>query len=313
MSSEASCARVERAHRIGAGDNDGRPVAREIGRQSARPASAAPPAPRSPRAQRRGGAFAVRQRAGDEDAHQSKKPGPARLRSSRAASAPSAAASARRPVAADIVRRAAVRPRDQAAEMQCVAFDRGVGADRRPAGAVEHREERALASQRDRRIGVIDLREQRRASSLSSSRVSIAMAPCPAAGRNSSALMIVVARASRPSRFKPGERKDDGVGLAVIELAQPRLDIAAQRRDSRSGRMRFMIACRRSDAVPTFAPRGRSAMLFALRLMNTSRGSSRSRQAAMHKAGRQRRSACPWPNARRDRCRRAAAPPRSPW
>ena len=47
-----------------------------------------------------------------------------------------------------------------------------------------------------------------------------------------------------------------------------------------SGRSRLTIAWRRSDAVPTTAPRGKAASVAALRLMKASRTSSRGRQAA---------------------------------
>ena len=53
----------------------------------------------------------------------------------------------------------------------------------------------------------------------------------------------------------------------------------------RSPRKCLAIACRRSEAVPSVAPCGSSASEAALRLMNTSRGSSRSRQAASIKPG----------------------------
>src|SRR5664280_2988349 len=59
----------------------------------------------------------------------------------------------------DVVRGGAIRPRDQPAEMNRIAGNIGVTADRRLAGAVEHREKGALAGKRSRRVGVIDTRQ----------------------------------------------------------------------------------------------------------------------------------------------------------
>ena len=68
---------------------------------------------------------------------------------------------------------------------------------------------------------------------------------------------IAVAASASPS-LQARERQQRGIGHAVVELAQTRLDIAAQRHHFRSGRLRFIIACRRKDAVPIVAPRGSS-------------------------------------------------------
>ena len=48
-------------------------------------------------------------------------------------------------IAGDVMRGAAIGPRDQAAEMQGVAFKRGVAGDRRFARAIERGEERPFA------------------------------------------------------------------------------------------------------------------------------------------------------------------------
>ena len=60
----------------------------------------------------------------------------------------------------NVVRGGAVGPRDQAAKLHRVAAERGVTADRRLAGTVEHGEERALGRQRGEGVGVIDARQR---------------------------------------------------------------------------------------------------------------------------------------------------------
>src|SRR3989304_2598553 len=59
----------------------------------------------------------------------------------------------------DVVSGSAVRPRDQAAELQRVARQRGVPGDRRLAGAVKLGQEGTLAGNRGERLGMIDARK----------------------------------------------------------------------------------------------------------------------------------------------------------
>ena len=69
----------------------------------------------------------------------------------------------------------------------------------------------------------------------SSSRASIAMIPCPTAGRNSSVDRIDGGSVGEPQPLQPGEREQGGVDLAGIELAQARLHIAAEVHDREIG------------------------------------------------------------------------------
>ena len=54
------------------------------------------------------------------------------------------------------MRRRAIRPDDDAAEMDLAAVDRGEAADRRPARAVEDGEEGAFGAERQRCLAVVD-------------------------------------------------------------------------------------------------------------------------------------------------------------
>ena len=107
------------------------------------------------------------------------------------------------------------------------------------------------------------------------------IAPCPTAGRNSSHVEQRGRLVGKTEPLQPGERQQ-----ASHRPRRHRACAAASRhcraaaRPTRSGRSRFTIACRRSDAVPTTAPCGSSRRLAALRLMKASRTSSRGRHAA---------------------------------
>ena len=99
--------------------------------------------------------------------------------------------------------------------------------------------------------------------------------------QESSGSRMAVAADNEPEPLQSGDRQQRRVDLAGLELAQPRFDIAAQRHD-REVRPQALrpSACRRSDAVPTTAPGGRSRKVLALRLMKASRASSRGRKPA---------------------------------
>src|SRR5215203_2908563 len=105
------------------------------------------------------------------------------------------------------------------------------------------------------------------------------MAPCPTAGRNSSMSSTAVAASARPSRFNPASASKVASATPSSSLRSRVSTLPRSGTIVRSGRLRLIIACRRSDAVPSVAPCGSSAMDFALRLMNASRGSSRSMKA----------------------------------
>src|SRR6185312_8665575 len=115
---------------------------------------------------------------------------------------------------------------------------------------------------------------------VSSARASMPMAPCPTAGKNSSALMTAVACCVRPSRRKPASASSVASTSPASSFASRVSTLPRSGTTERSGRSRLAIAWRRSDAVPSTAPCGRSRKVFALRLMKASRASSRSRHAA---------------------------------
>ena len=126
-----------------------------------------------------------------------------------------------------------------------------------------------------RRYPVVDGGQQRRGSSASSARVSIATTPCP---HRRQEIIESRARRSQPRRGRAASAR-----RAPARSHRPRRHRACATGsrhcrgvdDRRSGRSRFTIACRRSEAVPTTAPCGSSRKVLAVRLMKTSRGSSR--------------------------------------
>ena len=160
----------------------------------------------------------------------SKKPGPARPRSTAAASAPSASASATAPASGVGEALRAVGAQDLAAQAQPVAVELGEAGDRRVAGAVEPGEEGALGGEALAGGGVVDRREQGR-----DALVAAALLDADRALRDGGQHLVRVDRsrgtASRPRRLQPGHREEGGGGDAVGELAQPGLDAAAERDD----------------------------------------------------------------------------------
>ena len=119
------------------------------------------------------------------------------------------------------------------------------------------------------------------------SRASMAMMPCPTAGMNSSASSVSVAASARPSRLRPASASSVASTSPASSLRSRVSTLPRNDTTLRSGRSRFTSACRRSEAVPTTAPAGSSRSDFALRLMKTSRGSSRGSTAAMIRPVRQ--------------------------
>ena len=241
------------------------------------------------------------------------RPGGASRLISRPASAPISMASARGPRALCSQRRLAVRMREQPAEADRVAGNIGMAADRRLAGAVEHREECALAGNRASRYRRDRCAPALRACARRPRAFRCRWRLAPTAGRNSSALMILVACCVSPSRFMPASARIVASTSPASSLRSRVSTLPRSGTTRRSPRARLAIACRRSEAVPSVAPCGSSASEPALRLMNTSRGSSRSRQAASINPG--------WQNGRHvlgrmhgeiDAADRAALP-RSPW
>ena len=171
---------------------------------------------------------------GTGSGRESKKAPPARSRSSRPASAPSAAASATAPSRVRSMRSLpsglAISPRNAVGRPQ-----RGMARNRRAAGAVEHREERALGRERGRGVGVVDRVEQ-------GANARVVVARLDRDGALSDRRQEIVRLQQRRGRIgkteplQSGKRQQRGVDLAGVELAQPGLDIAAQETTARSGR-----------------------------------------------------------------------------
>ena len=120
-------------------------------------------------------------------------------------------------------------------------------------------------------------------------------------------------RREEPEPLQPGDRKQRRVDFAASSLRSRVSTLPRNGTIARSGRNRLTMACRRSDAVPTTAPSGRSRKRLGLA---ADEGIARvlARQEAPTAPARPAApSAYPSTNARRGRWRRPAAPPRSPW
>ena len=102
--------------------------------------------------------------------------------------------------------------------------------DPRSASCTSHRAPRGkrVRRQRPSRCRHDRCARECRDTRLSSARASMPIAPCATAGRNSSALMMSVACSASPRRLSPASASSVASTSPVVELAQPRLDIAAQ-------------------------------------------------------------------------------------
>ena len=135
--------------------------------------------------------------------------------------------------------------------MSCVA------GDRRLARAVERREEGALAGERQRRVAMVDRREQiahprivRRGTRW---RSSLARRPVENVSSGSSAAIFC----SSPMRFSPAEASSVASNSPDSTLATRVGTLPRKSSMRRSGRARRSSASRRSDAEPTRAPCGK--------------------------------------------------------
>ena len=164
--------------------------------------------------------------------------------------------------------------------------------------------ERPLGAHARHRRGVAD-----RASAAASSapaRACRASAPCPAAGTTS--LAAPRRRRPRARAAAAGQRQHERVDLAVGELAQPGVDVAAQLHDLDSLRSARSWAARRTLLVPIRAPGASSAIQRrrrSRRARSARSGIATSSRPSASSAGR------PWPSARPRRCGLRAAPARA--
>ena len=183
----------------------------------------------------------------------------------RASSAPSAAASAGAPVTVSrIISDASGRP-TRPATRQPPLGQRGVTGDRRAAADAQAGQQRALGGRRhlglpDRRArGTASRRARRRRAPPAPARPARSPAACASASSRS------VMRAEKPEAIEPGAREHRRVDHALGDLAQARVDVAAQdldRRDRRApraaGRRGAGSTCRRGcPAAAPPAPRRR--------------------------------------------------------
>ena len=205
---------------------------------------------------------------------------------------------ARRPPA-----RRAPRPLPSCAPANAVRNSRAVGArvgaDGRLAVGAQRAHERPLGQQRA--LGV-RRRARRRRAAPRRARVVSARQPWPGAGTSSS---IGAPSAAAPEAREPGRGEHDRVGVAGGELAQARVDVAAQLHDLEVGPQRAQLrgaAQRRGPDARALGQRGEAggaAERVARVGARGHRGDARCRRAA--------RRARPWRSGWRSRCARRAA------
>ena len=155
---------------------------------------------------------------------------------------------------------------------------------------------------------MVDRREQSPARPRRCAGVSIPTAPCATAGSISSGASAAERRLE-PEPHEPGHGEERRLHLAGLELAQPGLDVAAQRHDPQvRAAPPASWAARRSEAVPTTAPGGSSAMLRAPRRDQRVARIGARQHGGDDQARRAGPSACPSSSGRRGRAGRRAAP-----
>ena len=164
-------------------------------------------------------------------------------------------------------------------EVELVADDRGQGADRRSAAASGCAEECALG---------LDRHSRRRSSMAaasasirsSSRRTWIGDRPLSGGRRHDLGVEPLGDPVGEPQPVEPRAREHEGVRLARIEPAQPRVDVAVQRMDDEIRPPGEQEARRRGLSVPTREPDGRSSSprsIASVRTTSASRGSARGR------------------------------------
>ena len=138
--------------------------------------------------------------------------------------------------------------------------DGSVARDRRAAGALEHREEGALAAERGRAVGVIDRRRAGGARLVVRARLE-RNDPLPDRRQELVDGRMAVAACASSSRFKPAIASRVASTAPSLSLRRRVSTLPRKVTTSRSGRRRLTWACRRSEALPTAAPLGSRAAI----------------------------------------------------
>ena len=119
----------------------------------------------------------------------------------------------------------------------------------------------------------------------SPARTSTATAPWAAAGMKRGACRRSRMRAPMPRRSRPAQASTMASKSPASSLARRVLTLPRRSPMTRSGRCARSSACRRSDEVPTRAPKGSSSKPAKLLDTKASKGSARSSTAARAKPG----------------------------
>ena len=153
------------------------------------------------------------------------------------------------PGAGDVVHSAPIRPGDHSTKLHCITGNRCVTRNRSLAGAVERRKKKSFANNGCRCIGVVDTRED-----VANAFIVLARLNADRALRNGRKKFVgthdVGGVLGQPKAFEPGKREKRGIDISRVELAQPRLDIAPQRRHTqiRSRTLGDRLPARRCSA-----------------------------------------------------------------